>query len=108
MIDMIIVTIYNKWDVVNRLSNDICIWPWLNLKIKVNDVHNSTANILEMVTYVVKIIIPSNNELYVGFRLWYLHLTLDNSKCQGQERAHFDNYYIRNDEIHSKITVPIK
>ena len=42
------------------------------------------GDILEMVKYKAKLLLPSNMKSYKGFRLAYLHLKLTNSKGQGQ------------------------
>ena len=62
-----------------------------------------------MVTDRVKLLLKSNNNSCMGFRLAYLYLTLEHSKGQDQGHAQFDNKYLGNsDRYETIITVDIK
>ena len=84
-------------------------WPILKvLKATVTIIHISTMNILELVTDRIKIPLPWNRKLCMGFQLAYLHLTMAKSKGLNQGHAYFDNQYLTDGDIIGKITIVIK
>ena len=59
-----------------RFEWHIYNWTRPILKEKVEIMHISTVNIFEMVTDMIKLLLPSNRKSRMGFQLAYLHLTL--------------------------------
>ena len=68
----------------------IYIWPWSILKAKVT--HNArfyceylvNSNIFPVEMTGLILLLPQNRKLHMGWRLWYLHLTLTHSKDQDE------------------------
>ena len=71
-------------------------WLWSILKIKDKVEHILTANILNTVKDTKNISITIKYDVIMGLRLAYLHLTVTNSKGQGN--ANFDSEYLENGE----------
>ena len=76
---------YWQWRRCHGLSNGIWYLTLAHSKGEGQGHAILTTNILEMVTYRVKLLLPSNSKSCMA----HLHLTLAHSKGQGH--AHFDN-----------------
>ena len=68
----------------------IYIWPWPILKVNFKVMQISIVNISQTVTDRQTLLLATNRKLHAGFRLAYLHLTLEHCIGQGQGNPHLD------------------